>query len=186
MLTHTSAKDVAKYLVWLAARECEADPDYLTPLKLQKLLYFVQGWTLAEWGRPMFHEPIEAWRDGPVVPEVIAQYRRAQLKPIVPDDAAEPAALDVQEKALIRSVWDAYKRYSAYGLRDLTHAEPPYLANYKPDREGRCSRIIDTDEIQRSFAGRTAAALQRLGSKRERLLELAKRNARAIAGRDVI
>lgn len=189
MKTHTSAKDVAEYLVWLAAHECEADPDYLTPLKLQKLLYFVQGWAFAEWDSPMFRERIEAWQHGPVVPEVFCEYRGQERRPIMPrDDGLPPLAhtLHPSEQALIRAVWDAYKRHSAFALRDLTHAEVPWLSAYAPDASGRCSNVIDPDAIRRSFKARAEAASHRLGANRDRLRMLAARNTRTLVGRDVL
>ena len=66
-----SAVDVARYLVLLASTESDGpaqEADCLTNLRLQKLLYYVQGWSLGERGRPMFREEIQAWRYGPVVP----------------------------------------------------------------------------------------------------------------------
>ena len=187
MKTHTSAQDVAEYLIWLASRECETDPDYLTPMKLQKLLYYVQGWTLAEWKRPMFAEPIEAWRDGPVVPAVFARYKKRETLPIIPEKSDPPEALDAQEMALIRGVWDRYKRHSAYALRDMTHAETPYTEAYAPqDRDGRCSARIETDRIERSFEQRIAEAQARLRSRRARLDEVARANTQKLTGRDAL
>src|SRR5689334_12279943 len=65
-----SAMDVAKFLIYLSA--CEDEPDYVSHLRLQKLLYYVQGWSLALRGKPMFVERIEAWAHGPVVKNVYA------------------------------------------------------------------------------------------------------------------
>ena len=49
--------------------------DLMTNLRLQKLLYFAQGWHLARFGRPLFDASIEAWPYGPVVPEVYRAYK---------------------------------------------------------------------------------------------------------------
>lgn len=46
----------------------------ITNLKLQKLLYFVQGASLAIFDEPAFTDTIEAWRYGPVVPNVYYPY----------------------------------------------------------------------------------------------------------------
>src|SRR5688572_9971276 len=58
-----SALDVARYLIQLAAAEDE--PEELSHLRLQKLLYYVQGWSLAQRGEAMFPDRIEAWAHGP-------------------------------------------------------------------------------------------------------------------------
>lgn len=63
-----SAYEVAQHLIRLA--EFEEEPDYLTHLRLQKLLYYVQAWSMAMRSRPMFPERIEAWGHGPVVPNL--------------------------------------------------------------------------------------------------------------------
>ncbi len=188
METTTSAKETAEYLVWLAAHECEDDPDYLTPLKLQKLLYYVQGWTIAEWGRPFFHEQIQAWEKGPVVPEVYAVYKNRETLPIQTDLAiAPPAALTADERAMVRSVWNAYKQYSGWTLRDMTHKEPAYVESYTPgDSQGRCRNVIRRDRIKRDFTGPERSAVARLAMKREKLRAFATANTRAFTGRDKI
>ena len=47
-----------------------------TTMKLQKLLYYCQGWHLAWEGVPLFEEPIEAWANGPVVPSIYKRHRK--------------------------------------------------------------------------------------------------------------
>ena len=49
-----------------------------SPMKLQKLLYCVQGWHLARFGEPLFDAPIEAWRDGPVIRSVWESHKGQQ------------------------------------------------------------------------------------------------------------
>ncbi len=61
-----SALGIARCLL---ARAHEED-ELLSHLKLQKLLYFCQGFTLAMTGKPLFSEAIVAWEHGPVVREV--------------------------------------------------------------------------------------------------------------------
>jgi uncharacterized phage-associated protein len=182
-----AASDVAAYLLWLAAHECEGEPEYLTPLKLQKLLYYVQGWTIAEWGGPMFAEPIEAWKNGPVVRAIHNQYKaKGQSAPIITDPAApRPESLPAEHRALIHSIWDAYKQYSGIALRDLTHAERPYLNTYTPqDPDGRCSKAIEFEELKNAFSGRAQAILRRLEGKRDKLLAFARADTSAHTDRD--
>jgi uncharacterized phage-associated protein len=59
-----NALHVARYLVKLAAGESE--PEHLTHMRLQKLLYYVQGWSLAATGERFFDGEIQAWTHGPV------------------------------------------------------------------------------------------------------------------------
>ena len=61
----SKALSVAKFLLELAEREDE--PDRLSHLRLQKLLYYTQGWSLALRDKALFKDRIEAWAHGPVV-----------------------------------------------------------------------------------------------------------------------
>jgi len=121
----TSATDVARHLLWLASRE--EDGEGVSNLRLQKLLYYVQGWSLALRGKPAFGERIEAWKHGPVVPDVYQQCTRYGYNPIppLPDDGK--TVTDATERSLIETVWQEYRCYSAEGLRDLTHTERPWV-----------------------------------------------------------
>ena len=120
------ALDVATYLMQLAAQEDEAD--YLSPLRLQKLLYYCQGWHLGLRGKPLFNDPIEAWIYGPVVPKIYAHFADYGNIPI-PDKAfsnKEPK-LSKNECEFIQTVWEAYKGYSAISLKEMTHKESPWM-----------------------------------------------------------
>ena len=54
----------------------------ITPLMLQKLLYFIQGVYSALYGRPIFEEDCRAWVHGPVYPEVYELFRDFKYNPI--------------------------------------------------------------------------------------------------------
>lgn len=123
----TNAIDVARYLIHKAAAEPE--PEYLTPLRLQKLLYYVQGWCLAVRNRPLFAEKIEAWKHGPVVRDVYPYFAEHEGNEIFPiDQIPMPSIQSPDDQALIESVWESYKGYSANKLRRMTHSEPPWNA----------------------------------------------------------
>jgi uncharacterized phage-associated protein len=48
----------------------------LTPMKLQKLVYFAHGWFLAlNPGQPLISERVEAWKYGPVIRALYSQFR---------------------------------------------------------------------------------------------------------------
>jgi uncharacterized phage-associated protein len=118
-----SAIDVAKYLILLAKSEEESE--LLSPMQLQKLLYYTQGWSLALRKEPMFDERIEAWAYGPVVKEVFQAFRRFADGPINPDLGSDENLSD-EQKEFIGAVWQAYKGYSAIGLSEMTHREAPW------------------------------------------------------------
>jgi uncharacterized phage-associated protein len=152
------AIDVARYLIQLAAAEDE--PDCLSPLRLQKLLYYAQGWSLANRGEPLFPERIEAWAHGPVVPDVWQAFRRYGYQSIPAEEGAALAddALTDEEREFIVEVWEAYKAYSATSLRSMTHRERPWLdarSGYAPGE--RCEREITRDALRGFFSEQAEA-----------------------------
>ena len=55
------AIDIAKKLIFLAQQDEANGGECLTNLKLQKLLYYQQGYHLAAFGTPLFEENVESW-----------------------------------------------------------------------------------------------------------------------------
>jgi uncharacterized phage-associated protein len=146
-----SAIDVARMLVYLAA--CEEEPDYLTHLRLQKLLYYVQGWSLAMRNKPMFNGRIEAWAHGPVVKEVYFALAVHGSRPIMPDAIGVPETLTTGEMEFIQSVWESYKRFSAGSLREMSHKEAPWVdARNGLSPAERCEHEITHDAMRRFFS----------------------------------
>jgi uncharacterized phage-associated protein len=117
-----SAIDVARYLLHLAWQEPEPG---VTPLHIQKLLYYVQAWSLAARGQPLFREPVQAWPDGPAVRPVYGQFKKYRGSPIPQKEASGDVALSEEERAFIASVWEGYRRFSASELWRMTHSERP-------------------------------------------------------------
>lgn len=118
-----TASDVAKYILTLSQPE---EGDYVSNLKLQKLLYYAQGFHLALRGRPLFQDSIQAWPHGPVVPGVYHIYKDngSSAIPIPMDFSRE--RLTSEERDLLDEVWSVYGQFSAWKLRDMTHEEPPW------------------------------------------------------------
>lgn len=97
--------------------------------KLQKLVYYSQAWHLAWEGDTLFDDRIEAWSNGPVVPNLYRQHR-GQYK--IAEWAGDPRLLDERETTTIDSVVRFYNKWSGWELSELTHSEPPW----KEAREG--------------------------------------------------
>lgn len=109
--------DVAAYIL----ERCEAP---ISTMKLQKLVYYSQAWHIAWEERPLFREPIEAWRNGPVCP---ALFRRHKGKFEVSEWDGDPSILDEGEAESVDMVLKAYGSYSGTWLGAQTHSEPPWL-----------------------------------------------------------
>jgi uncharacterized phage-associated protein len=153
--------DVARYLIHLATPNDEEDADCLCHMRLQKLLYYVQGWHLASAGAPLFHGRIEAWKFGPVVEELYPVFK-AYGYAIPPSEGADPPTLTGKQKAFIKSVWDRYKRFSATALRDMTHQEQPWLdARGGIPADVRSNSEITVPAMRAYFAQKLAERLKR-------------------------
>ncbi len=136
--------DVADYFLSLVDEE---EGDYMTNLKLQKLLYYAQGFHLAMYGEPLFQEPIEAWAHGPVIRQLYSKYQKYGASPIPPGDSLDLAKFDDETKSFLNEVYNAFGQYSAWKLREMTHEEPPWSMAY---REGESS-VIPLDSLKEHF-----------------------------------
>lgn len=123
-----NALDIAKYFL----KKQEGREEEITHMKLQKLLYYAQGFHLALFDQPLFDDPIEAWPYGPVVRNVYNEYSKHSDR-VIPAPAIFEAQLYTEQCAgLLDEVYDVYGQYSAWKLSDMTHAEPPW--NEAPPR----------------------------------------------------
>jgi len=100
----------------------------ITPLALQKLLYYVQGFYFAFINRFIFEENCEAWVHGPVFRDIYFKYKEYRFDPISICNTADDLNLAVSEKAIIDSVIKNLSCYSGKILESFTHAETPWLA----------------------------------------------------------
>ena len=103
----------------------------ITPMKLQKMIYFVYRGYLKETKMPLFNERFEVWKYGPVIPSVYACFRHYGANAIK-RYAAEgdgQTVLVVNEdsslafKKVIESIWSKCKRLDGIYLSSLTHKE---------------------------------------------------------------
>ncbi len=140
-----SAIDIANKIL---AKSSNSEVDGLIcNMKLQKMLYYMQGFHLAFFETPLFNEEIEAWMYGPVVPPVYEVFKSNRNSGIPFNE--EPLKLSKEEEALFSEVYRVYGAYSAIGLMNLTHSETPW----KSGSTGVGS-IIKKDVMQEYFKKR--------------------------------
>lgn len=113
--------DIAKKIL---AKGTESE-DYISNMKLQKLLYYMQGFYLAFFDKPMFEENIEAWMYGPVVPVIYEAYKENGNKGIEYNGEVIKFGTPKEEN-LFNEVFRIYSKYSATGLMEMTHNETPW------------------------------------------------------------
>lgn len=140
------ALDAANYLVTLDDLNTG---DLSSNLKLQKLLYYAQGVHLALHGKPLFDEKIEAWDHGPVCPSVYAKFKKHGNGPIPPPIAFTPTSLPSSARDTLDEVYRVYGQFSAWRLREMTHAEPPWKNTY---REGIRNIEIPREAMRAYFS----------------------------------
>ena len=118
------AREVADY--FLGSVEPDSG-DNLSNLKLQKLVYYAQGFHLAmKDGEPLFDEPIEAWAQGPAVPSLYQEFKVHGSGGLPLPEPFDPARFDEETREILDEVWNVYGQFSAWKLRDMTHEEPPW------------------------------------------------------------
>lgn len=113
---------VARYLLCQCAD--------ITPLALQKMLYYSQAFFQVLFNKPLFTDSCQAWMYGPVYPEVYFKYRDFGYDPIrLPEINLGYNSLNLSECEikLLDAIVVAFGRYSGYTLRWMTHNEQPWL-----------------------------------------------------------
>lgn len=119
-----SVRHVASYLI---TRAIEEDYSGLSNLKLQKLLYYAQGFYLALQGEALFPERIEAWPHGPVCPAIYHEFKQYGRGPIDVAPDLPAGALTRDQMDILEEVFSVFGQFSAWKLRDMTHEEAPWL-----------------------------------------------------------
>ncbi len=118
-----SALDVAKYFL------LKSDPEIgenISNLKLQKLLYFAQGFYLAFYNDSLFSARIEAWAHGPVVPEIYHRYKEFEGNAIPAPRNFDVSKITKKAQSLLDEIWTVYGQFSAWKLREITHGHIPW------------------------------------------------------------
>lgn len=150
-----SAKAVANEFLKLAKQ----DGKQLSPMQLQKLVFFAYGWYLVITGKRLINERIEAWTWGPVIPSLYSEFRRfgsGSITDFARDhswsgltvslqpyrlDSGDPEQ-DGEAIRIIKRVWDIYGKYSASQLSAMTH-EPNSPWSLTPDKDVKGTDISD-------------------------------------------
>lgn len=115
----TDVFDVAKYIL-----QKRGSMTTMTTMKLQKLVYYCQAWSLVWDEKPLFGGEIQAWASGPVVRELYDLHRGMFTISDIPN--GKTRNLNPEEKATIDTVLEAYGNKPAQWLADLTHMESPW------------------------------------------------------------
>lgn len=155
---------VANYFLQMAHKEGVE----ITHLKLMKLVYIGYGWVSAILDISLFDDPIEAWQHGPVVNSLYHEFKTFGNSHIQELSASYDPENHVtsypkigsEEKEILevlRYVWDIYKRFSGWDLREKTHKEDtPWSQTYDSSID---NNVIDSDSIKKYFVKKISAYL---------------------------
>ena len=97
----------------------------MTTLKLQKLVYYAQAWSLVWDEKPLYDEKIEAWSNGPVVRDLFEYHRGQYYVSSIAD--GNSGMLNDEQIATVDMVLRHYGAKPAYWLVRLSHSEPPWI-----------------------------------------------------------
>jgi len=111
-----SVNDIAAYIV--------RKHGSMSTWKLQKLVFYSQAWHLVWEEEPLFPARIEAWANGPVVPELYKKHRGSFTVNRWP--VGSPKALTTAERETVDAVLGSYGKLSGRQLSHLTHSEAPW------------------------------------------------------------
>lgn len=137
-----SALDIAKWFINynLKLRNIDnEDIDYITNLKVQKLLYYAQGSILALENKLLFTEDILAWSHGPVVKSVYDKFKSYGSSDI--NEYYNDIYVDEETEKVLLQVYNVFGRYSAWGLRNMIHQESSWI-------DTKRNEVIQVDKIK--------------------------------------
>jgi uncharacterized phage-associated protein len=121
-----SPKSIANYFLDLA----KASGQPISPMKLQKLVYYAHGWYVGYTGNPLIDEAVEAWQYGPVIPSLYHDFKRfgsgaIEGKAYEYKDGQmreAPVPSDISVRRFLENVWQSYGQFTGVRLSEMTHA----------------------------------------------------------------
>lgn len=141
----TNVFDVARYIL--------EKQGTLSTMKLQKLCYYCQAWSLVWDDAPLFNEEFEAWANGPVCKELFSQ-TQGKYSVSAEDEPGNSKNLSNNQKDTIDQVLLYYAPHDAQWLSRLTHLEDPWNNARKGLSAGEGSnRIITKESMAMYYSG---------------------------------
>ena len=124
-MAYSTSENVAKWFLVRNKEEEANGADGISNLKLQKLLYYAQGCTLALTGNSLFDDEIMAWKHGPVVESIYHKYKSFESGAITPEEF-DVNSVNSEITGILEEVYQNFGQFSAWKLRNMTHEETPW------------------------------------------------------------
>ena len=116
----------------------------ITNLKLQKTLYYLQGYTLRCFEEPAFEEQIQNWQYGPVVPTAYFAYSSYGASPLEMNTDIMIETIGSEREKFYNKIIDACLKYTARELVQKTHQEDPW-------KKSKLNEEITKDNLMKFF-----------------------------------
>ena len=148
-----NVNDIADYVIL----SLNGDEDYsLINLKLQKLIYYIQAWSLGINGKPMMNGKFEAWVHGPVCIELYNRFKETKslYSSITNDDVINKSPKDKfnpEDAEFIDYILENYARYSGSQIEAMTHSEEPWINARKGYGPMERCHVEITQEAMRNY-----------------------------------
>lgn len=140
--------DIADFFLTIVDRESEST---ITPLKLQKILYYAQGYYLAINDEELFPDDFQAWAHGPVNVDIYEKYRDYSYQNI-PKPKNELKDFSPELVDFLNDIWATFGIYDGKYLEEQTHKEEPWIIARKGLEPGaRCNEIITKSSMKEYF-----------------------------------
>ena len=124
----------------------------VTPLSLQKMLYYVQGFYYAFFNSFLFEEDCEAWIHGPVYKDVYDRFKDYRYNQIESEENLDELLFTSLEISILDSVIKNFGCYSGKILEEFTHTEKPWLvARGNIPQNKKSQNIISKESIGEYF-----------------------------------
>lgn len=147
------AIDIANFFIDLTN---SMDECHITNMKVNKLVYFAQAWSMVKYNKKLFDENIEAWKYGPVIPSVYNAFKICGSQNIAATYGDyNQDIFSSEELDLLVDVALTYGKYEAFVLRDMTHEDAgPWDRVY----EERKNNVIP-DELIKNYYSKSKHSL---------------------------
>lgn len=152
-----SAISVANEFIRLGKEE----NNFFTPMQLLKLVYIAHGWMLGFFGKPLINEDVEAWKYGPVIPELYQEVKNYGREKVRNEISSWPTlsrqSLNEEEKSVIHFVYKKYGNLDGIRLSMITHQkDTPWSDIFSHEGWGD---VIPNDLIRNHYKGLTTKVL---------------------------
>lgn len=129
----------------------------LTTMKLQRLVFYCQAWSLAWDDKPLFAEDFEAWSNGAVCPELFERHKGMFEISDGYFGTADSSLFSADQIETMDAVIRDLSDKSPQWLGDLVRSERPWLEARDGYRPGEvCTKIIEKETMRDYYSGLTA------------------------------